>query len=80
MGVAGGWTVDPGGSCTAVVGDPWTGIADDSSAPTAKVLGSPTSGVINATATIRFGVKTALAQTPRSYSAPIAIEVIAPNA
>ncbi len=79
-GVAGGWTVDPGGACTAVVGDPWNSIADTAASPTAKVLGSPTPGVINATATIRFGVKTALAQTPRSYTAPLVFEVIAPDA
>lgn len=79
-GVAGGWTVDPGGACTAVVGDPWNGIADTAASPTAKVLGSPTAGVTNATATIRFGVKTALTQTPRDYSAPLVLEVIAPDA
>lgn len=79
-GVTGGWALDAGGACTAVVGDPWNGIADTVASPSAKVLGSPTSGVTNATATIRFGIKTALATPPRNFAAPIAVEVIAPNA
>ena len=79
-GVTGGWTVDPGGACTAVAGDPWNAVADTSSSPTAKVLGSPTVGVTNATATFRFGIKTALATPPKQFLAPLALEVVAPNA
>jgi uncharacterized delta-60 repeat protein len=78
-GVTGGWTLDGSGSCTAVVGDPWNAIADTPADASAKVLGSPTVGVVDATATIRFGVKSALATPGRSYAAPIVLEVVAPN-
>jgi hypothetical protein len=78
-GVTGGWTVDPGGSCTAVVGDPWVPI-EDANTSAAKVLGSPTVGLTTASASVRFGVKIGTTTPPAAYVAPISLEVLAPNA
>lgn len=77
-GVTGTWTVDA--TCPATSGVYWNAIATASGGASAKVASSPTSGVTNATASIRFGFRTAANQPPGRYTAPVVFEVLAPNA
>lgn len=74
-----GWTLDANGQCTTTDTDPWFGIARTSSDTTSKVLGTPNVGVVDASASIRFGIKVGSGVTPGAYAAPLTFEVIAPN-
>lgn len=76
-GVTGSWTVDAG--CPATDGAFWNPIPATSASAGSKVAASPTVGVNAATASLRFGFRTATNQAPGSYSAPVVFEVTAPN-
>ncbi len=80
--VGGGATVDgttwsATGSCTATNADPWRAIATGGAVGT-KVASAP-AGTTTATASLRFGVRTPVTQTPGRYVAPITFEVLAPS-
>jgi uncharacterized delta-60 repeat protein len=74
------WAVDGNADCTAAVGDPWNAIAAGPADAGAKIAASTNSGSTSSTVSLRFGVRTAAAQTPGSYMAPVVFETIAPNA
>jgi uncharacterized delta-60 repeat protein len=76
-----GWTLDGSGTCTTSDADPWNPIQDTLGA-SAKVLGTTTvdGSSLDATAGLRFGVKVSTRQPSGTYLAPIALEVLAPDA
>ena len=58
--------------------DEWIAVPDSASDPGAKVAETTVAGDTNAIVELRFGVRTALAQPPGRYVAPVSVEVIAP--
>lgn len=76
--VAAGWNVDPDANCTANDSDPWHAIA-----PTTGTFGTrlatTATGVTNAVASLRFGVRPATNQPPGNYIAPIVFTLLAPS-
>jgi len=76
-GVAGTWTVNA--TCPATTGTHWNAIPTTSASAGSKIAASPTSGVNGATASLRFGFRTASNQPPGAYTAPMTFEVVAPN-
>ena len=73
------WAADGDADCADGNADPWKPIVTTSGTAGSKVASSPTTGVGNATANIRFGFKAASNQAPAIYTAPIIFETIAPN-
>lgn len=71
------WTTDA--ACTASDGAHWRGIPSNASAADAKVASSAT-GMQEATAHLRFGLRPSSSQPTGSYLAPVTFEVLAPNA
>jgi uncharacterized delta-60 repeat protein len=78
LGTQATWTANA--TCPASNGAWWNAVPATSSAtPSAEIAATTTSGVTNATAALRFGVRVSTTTTAGTYSAPIAVEVIAPN-
>lgn len=77
-GVVGAWTVDSDNSCTAVNTDPWNKVAATAATTGSSVATSGTAGTTDATANLRFGIRTASNQPPGTYLAPVVFELVAP--
>lgn len=58
----------------------WNPIARTGTSAGSTIASSTTASTTNATASLRFGMRTAVNQRPGAYVAPIAFEVLAPNA
>jgi uncharacterized delta-60 repeat protein len=72
------WTNDPDHDCADGNSDPWRAIPDTTANPLSKVAYQGAIGTAHAY--LRFGMRTAPAQAPGSYVAPLTIEVLAPTA
>ncbi|MCW2923700.1 MAG: hypothetical protein JWM98_1104 [Thermoleophilia bacterium] len=66
------------GACAASDTSPWNAVAQNTGASGAQVAHT-TSAMAVGTARLRFGVRTATAQRPGSYMAPIDVTVLAPG-
>lgn len=69
-----GWTVDPGGSCSATDTDPWRGVPT-----TATNLVSTTAGATGSVQLV-WGARPRVDQPPGRYSASVVFEAVAPAA
>lgn len=74
------WTPDGGGDCTTVNADPWRGVPQLTSDPSAKIAQSTASNVQNVQVNLRFGFRASTSQPAGTYLAPVQFEVVAPNA
>ncbi|MCW2972935.1 MAG: A-macroglobulin complement component [Thermoleophilia bacterium] len=72
-GLAAGWTVDGGGSCTASDSDPWNGVPTASGA--ASLIATSNFGATDAVARVRFGLRGGASMTTGAYAAPLTIAV-----
>jgi hypothetical protein len=81
-GVVGTWVTNATcpASDVAAPNNYWNAIPATSAAAGSKIAASPTAGVNDATAALRFGVRTGVGQRPAAYAAPISFVVIAPAA
>jgi len=59
--------------------DPWKPVVGAGGTSGSKILATTTEGANAANARMRFGFRSSANQTPGTYSAPLIIEVIAPN-
>jgi len=76
-GVSGAWTVNA--TCPTTDGGYWNPIPTTNGSAGSKIAASPTSGVNSATASLRFGFRTATTQAPGVYLSPLVFEIVAPN-
>jgi hypothetical protein len=74
---AGTWTVDS--SCPTTDGAWWKPVAATNVTAGSKVASAP-SGDSDARVSLRFGMRVPVTQPPGTYTAPIAFEVVAPDA
>ncbi len=72
------WTVDGGNDCATGAGDEWNPIVADSTTAGSKVALRATPGT--ATVTLRFGLRAPDGAAPGNYFAPVAFDVLAPDA
>ena len=77
---AAGIIVDPGGDCAGTDADAWFAIPATTSSPGSVVSRSTTTGFEGGSANLRFALRTTTTQAPGTYVAPIAFEVVAPDA
>jgi len=66
------------GACGTADTDPWQAVPATGS-QIAKVAATTVSGVTDAAASLRFGTRITSTNRPGSYTAPIVIDVVAPN-
>jgi hypothetical protein len=77
-GVVPTWTKDANGDCAAVDTDPWRGVgaANDAAAQVASTTGA---GVTAGGVSFRFGLRTTGTPAVGVYTAPVAMEAVAPS-
>jgi hypothetical protein len=77
-GVAATWAVDGDGSCTSSNTDPWRAILPVSTTAS-EVAQTTSSGINDASIQLRFGLRTAPTAAVGTITAPLVVEVLAPN-